>query len=39
MDNQQLKEAILKVVLTIDQSQSSPKALMEIAVDILENVC
>ncbi|CAF4928505.1 unnamed protein product, partial [Rotaria sp. Silwood1] len=37
IDNQQLKEAILKVVLTIDQSQSNAKTLMEISIDLLEN--
>lgn len=37
-DNQQLKEAILKVVLAIDQSQNNSKTLMEISIDILENV-
>ncbi len=37
-DNQQFKEAILKVVLAIDQSQSEAKSLMEISIDLLENV-
>ncbi|CAF2519309.1 unnamed protein product [Rotaria sp. Silwood2] len=37
IDNQQLKEAVLKVVLAIDQSQSNTKTLMEISIDLLEN--
>jgi hypothetical protein len=37
-DNQQFKEAILKVVLAIDQSQTGAKTLMEISLDLLENV-
>jgi hypothetical protein len=37
-DNQQFKEAILKVVLAVDQSQSGAKSLMEITIDLLENV-
>ncbi|CAF1188763.1 unnamed protein product [Rotaria magnacalcarata] len=37
IDNQQLKEAVLKVVLAIDQSQLNPKSLMEISIDLLEN--
>ncbi|CAF3711010.1 unnamed protein product [Adineta steineri] len=36
-DNQQFKEAILKVVLAVDQSQSGTKSLMEISIDLLEN--
>jgi hypothetical protein len=37
-DNQQFKEEILKVVLSIDQSQANAKSLMEISIDLLENV-
>ncbi|CAF4287109.1 unnamed protein product, partial [Adineta steineri] len=37
-DNQHFKEAILKVVLAVDQSQSGTKSLMEISIDLLENV-
>ena len=37
-DNQQLKEAMLKVVLAIDQAQTGVKSLMEMCVDLLENV-
>jgi hypothetical protein len=37
-DSQQLKEAILKVILAIDQTQSGTKSLMDISIDILQNV-
>ena len=37
-DNQQFKEAILKVVLAVDQAQTGAKSLMEISVDLLQNV-
>ena len=38
IDNQQLKEAILQVVIRMDQSQSNSRTLMEISLDLLENV-
>ena len=37
-DNEPYKEAILKVVLAIDQSQAGAKSLMEISLDLLDNV-
>ncbi len=37
-DSQQFKEAILKVVLAVDQAQTGAKTLMEISVDLLQNV-
>jgi hypothetical protein len=37
-DNQQFKEAMLNVILTVDQSQSGAKSLMEISIDLLQNV-
>ncbi|CAM4770282.1 unnamed protein product [Rotaria magnacalcarata] len=36
-DNQQFKEAILKVVLAVDQAQAGAKTLMEISTDLLAN--
>ena len=38
IDLQQLKEALLKVTLTLDPSQGNTKTLMEISMDLLENV-
>lgn len=37
-DNQQYKEALLQVVLNVSENQTSPKSLMEISIDLLENV-
>ena len=37
-DSQSFKEAILKVVLAVDQAQSGAKTLMEISTDLLQNV-
>jgi len=37
-DSQQYKEAILKVVLAVDQAQTGAKTLMEISIDLLQNV-
>jgi hypothetical protein len=37
-DSQQLKEAILKVVLAVDQTQAGAKTLMDISIDLLQNV-
>ena len=37
-DSQQFKEAILKVVLAVDQAQTGAKTLMEISIDLLQNV-
>jgi hypothetical protein len=37
-DSQQHKEAILKVVLAVDQAQAGAKTLMEISIDLLQNV-
>ncbi|CAF1054536.1 unnamed protein product [Rotaria sp. Silwood1] len=36
-DSQQFKEAILKVVLAVDQAQTGAKTLMEISIDLLQN--
>ncbi|CAF0849926.1 unnamed protein product [Rotaria sordida] len=36
-DSQQFKEAILKVVLAVDQAQAGAKTLMEISIDLLQN--
>ncbi|CAF1398635.1 unnamed protein product [Adineta steineri] len=36
-DSQQYKEAILKVVLAVDQAQTGAKTLMEISTDLLQN--
>jgi hypothetical protein len=30
---------MLNVILTVDQSQSGAKSLMEISIDLLQNVC
>ncbi len=35
-DSQQYKEAILKVVLAVDQAQAGAKSLMEISIDLLQ---
>ena len=37
-DSQSFKEAILKVVLAVDQAQAGAKTLMEISTDLLQNV-
>lgn len=37
-DSQQYKEAILKVVLAVDQAQTGAKTLMQISIDLLQNV-
>lgn len=37
-DQQQFKEALLQVILTVDQNETKPKSLMEISLDLLENV-
>ena len=37
-DSQPFKEAILKVVLAVDQAQAGAKTLMEISTDLLQNV-
>ena len=37
-DHQQYKEALLQVVLAVDQAQAKAKTLMEMSVDLLENV-
>lgn len=37
-DSQSFKEAILKVVLAVDQAQTGAKTLMEISIDLLQNV-
>ena len=37
-DHQQYKEALLQVVLAVDQAQAKAKSLMEMSVDLLENV-
>lgn len=38
-ENQSFKEAILKVVLAVDQGQTGAKTLLEISIDLLQNVC
>ena len=37
-DSQAYKEAVLKVVLAVDQAQAGAKTLMEISTDLLQNV-
>ena len=37
-DSQPYREAILKVVLAVDQAQAGAKTLMEISIDLLQNV-
>ena len=37
-DSQPYREAILKVVLAVDQAQAGAKSLMEISIDLLQNV-